>query len=286
MNIKLNNLNKDWWHTTYGIDKIWDKYKKYGEGVEIAVVDSGITLNESYFELSSIKGINSDGSGDFSDEKGHGTAIAGIIKANGTNLIGISPGSSLFICKYYKNLAKVDFLINALGKIPESSRVIVISSGFLPQDVNDNQLQTLTNKIGELSKTKLIFCAVGDDYNHTDNPFKRYPASFTDTIAIASVDDKGVVSDFSTKSNQISFAAPGEKFKVLDNNGNITEDSGTSFSTPFAGGVAALLMSIFPDKTNKQILDAIIKSLDKKDDPQLYGKGIINPLKAIDLLTN
>lgn len=279
--------NKDWYHSKYGITKIWEEYNKYGEDVNIAIVDSGIHVDNMYFENANIDGVRWDGNKDYIDQNGHGTKVASIIAANGPTLIGVAPKTNLFICKYYDRQPEVPQLLEALDHIPEKVDFIVISSGFLPQDLTAEQTKLLEDKIIRLSRTKLVICSVGDDYNHDDNPFIRYPAGFTSVISVASVNDQNYISEFSTKSNKIELAAPGEKVKVYDfQNQKIATEDGTSFSSPFVAGVLALIKSSYPHLTSQELIDIILKTLKSKTSKSLYGGGIIDPLAATQKIKN
>ena len=77
-------------------------------------------------------------------------------------------------------------------------------------------------------------------------------------------------------------------------NGTYGYLSGTSMATAYVAGAAAFLFSHFPDCTNNQIRNAIIKSTTKPPSipaeenfewNQQYGWGIVNVGKAYDLLT-
>ena len=62
---------------------------------------------------------------------------------------------------------------------------------------------------------------------------------------------------------------------------------GTSMATPHVAGVAALLWQARPDATVDQIELAIRQTSTRlEDDPLRYGDGLINPLAALQALTN
>ncbi len=64
-------------------------------------------------------------------------------------------------------------------------------------------------------------------------------------------------------------------------NGKMGMKSGTSFSSPLIAGATACLWQANPDKTNMQIIDAIIRSADKIKKPDVkYGYGIPDFYKA------
>jgi subtilisin family serine protease len=283
--------NLDWWHTTFGICDIWEKYDTKGGGVEVAILDSGIApqvpgkMYGNFFDYDNISGIGINGSAVYNDTAGHGTMIASIIAGNG-DMLGVAPDCKLFACRYYEKDPDVEALIKGIGQIPERIGFVVISSSFLRDNVSEDQQARLQTAIQSLATRALIFCSVGDDFNHYDSPYNRLPAAFRDfTLGVASVGGQRTASKFSTRSNCIALAAPGENMRAVDfKRDGIYPVNGTSFSTPFVAAVCALAKAAKPALTLQQIKTALVASLDPAGDPQLYGSGIINPLGMFERL--
>jgi subtilisin family serine protease len=64
---------------------------------------------------------------------------------------------------------------------------------------------------------------------------------------------------------------------------SITTASGTSFSCPLTGGVAALVMEAHPDWTVMQVREAMMMTASDPDTPDnAYGWGIVNAMAAIN----
>ena len=85
-----------------GADKFGER-GKYGEGVTIAVIDTGADVNHSDLKdrIVGVKNFTSDdkyNQGNVTDYVGHGTHTSGIIGANG-NIIGVAPKCNLLILK-------------------------------------------------------------------------------------------------------------------------------------------------------------------------------------------
>merc|ERR1719323_454820 len=63
---------------------------------------------------------------------------------------------------------------------------------------------------------------------------------------------------------------------------------GTSQACPHVAGVAALVWSHFPNCSNNQIRNVLLKSADDHGDPgwdSKYGHGVVNAKAAFDLLS-
>jgi serine protease AprX len=64
-------------------------------------------------------------------------------------------------------------------------------------------------------------------------------------------------------------------------------DNGTSAATPVAAGVAALLLSVFPDATPDDLLDALVRGATRTGNDDWgpnFGRGIINAASACAIL--
>jgi len=81
----------------------------------------------------------------------------------------------------------------------------------------------------------------------------------------------------------VHIAAPGAEILSTWLGGDFREASGTSMATPEVAGVAALVLSVDPDISMKDLRERLLKSVDKLD--ALAGKvssgGRINAAKAV-----
>ena len=285
--INSNTLSEkkfDWWHEKFDIPKVWELLGTQGEGTRVTVIDSGLDPNSEYFKYTDV-----DGTGvvdeKYIDTFGHGTCVASIICGNGDSFIGIAPQASLYVIKFYNSYPpKPSDLIKALEKVPKDSASVVISSGFLKQDITNEEFEQMNKAIKSVSEHSLVICSVGDDYNHDDNPFQRYPSAYQETLSIASINEQGEISLFSTKSSKVSLSAPGENVKMININNKLSTGSGTSFSAPFIAGLVALIKSKHKNYKPSDIAEKLISHCEPKKDQLLYGAGIINPIKTIKQL--
>jgi subtilisin family serine protease len=84
-----------------------------------------------------------------------------------------------------------------------------------------------------------------------------YPASLAKVMGVASTNDADVLSNFSNYGTNVAWiAAPGEAIVSTYPFGTYAAAWGTSFSTPFAAGTAALLAESSSSISNSQAADA------------------------------
>ncbi len=120
------------------------------------------------------------------------------------------------------------------------------------------------------------------------------PADGDSVLAVGAVDSNGIITGFSshgpTGDGRIKpeVMAMGSGVYVASTSGNeYTTASGTSFSGPLTGGVAALLVGAVPSASNMDIFEALKMTANNADNPDnQYGWGIINVLAAYNYLRN
>ncbi len=118
------------------------------------------------------------------------------------------------------------------------------------------------------------------------------PADGDEVIAVGSVDQCGEYSGFSsqgpTADGRIKpdITAMGQGTFVLNPDGKIRQGNGTSFSCPVIAGFMACLLQAQPTASRKELYEALIRSADRYDSPDmLFGYGIPSAPKAFELLT-
>ena len=117
----------------YGVEmhqapEIWEHGEK-GNGVVVAVLDTGIDMNHPDLKENIIGGRNFTPEGwsedNFRDGNGHGTHVAGTICANG-KIKGVAPESKILVCKvldstgsgnYHSIIAGLKYATNWVGQM-------------------------------------------------------------------------------------------------------------------------------------------------------------------------
>ncbi len=117
-------------------------------------------------------------------------------------------------------------------------------------------------------------------------------------LTVANVDRQSNLSNTGFGDETIDIGAPGTAMEVLGDNG-VTNDSGTSLSTPYVSGAVSLLYSLpcnklisgaknNPAETTILMKDFILSGVDKKIslESKLFSGGRLNVEKSMNLIDN
>ena len=227
----------------------------------IAVIDSGIDfthpdlINNQWTNPS--PSANGDRHGwDFvadnaevKDEQGHGTAVAGIIAAEGNNSLGVSGvmwRASLMSLRVLDNTGTGDIAsaVEAIDyAVAHGAHVINLSWG-----TTGNSLALKDAMERALRRNVVVVCSAGNSGQNLDqNPY--YPASFDlkDLIVVAATDNFDQPASWSNWSaRRITVAAPGTNILTTQRGGDYWTVTGTSAAAPVVTGVAGLLARRWP----------------------------------------
>ncbi len=232
LNMTMVGANMAWAQTT-------------GTAIRVAVIDTGIDLDHpDLFE--NIKGqvniIKPKKSGD--DDSGHGTHVAGIVAAadNLIGVIGVGPEIHLFAVKVLdkKGRGWLSNLIDGLNWcINNDIQVINMSLGSL----EDNP--SFYEAVRSAFSAGIALVAAAGNFGLESGEIS-YPARYSETIAVSSVDQFGNFDPYSSSGAEIDLAAPGVDVKSTFINGFYALMSGTSMATPHVTGTVALILSTIP----------------------------------------
>lgn len=212
------------------------------------------------------------GNGDVTERAEHGTHVAGIIGAVRKNKKGMDGIANNVIIMPIRSVPMGDEKDKDIANgiryaVDNGARIINMSFGknYSPNEkyVNDAVLYAK-------EKGVLLVHAAGND-NKDTNYYYNYPtalmldgsiaSNWIEVGAIAPKKDKELVAEFSNYGNfSIDIFAPGVDIYSTIPDNKYKNNSGTSMAAPVVSGVAALLLSHFPDLTPEQIIEIIIES--------------------------
>jgi len=223
------------------------------------------------------------------DENSHGTHVAGTIVALQNNEIGV-----VGVIRNGQTKMHISKVFPADGGVPTST----IIDGF--QSCVDNGSNVINMSLGGGGFTSSFASAIADaeddgiltfaSSGNTYGSGLQYPASYEFVIAVASITENYVRSDFSTYNDEVDICAPGSSVLSTVPGGGYSSYSGTSMACPHAAGVAALVWSHYPSMANevlRDILEDTARDLGSTVGYDVeYGHGLIDAKAAFDAVTN
>jgi membrane-anchored mycosin MYCP len=274
-----------------------------GEGVKVAVVDTGIAGTNPQLRGAVMGGRDFTGSGgDYeADSDGHGTFVASIIAAKPSahdGMAGIAPGVGLLV---YREAGcdvpaggNEDSMAAAVNQaVRDGARVINIS-----QDGYQADSKLRAAVMNAYEKNVVIVTSAGNygdsDAQTQDASGKTvdygtdpviYPASYAPyVLAVGAVDQNSAVAPWSETGGYVGVTAPGVGVGGLLPDGAEYTDDGTSFSAPYVAAVAALVISKHPTlsaETVIKVLEATAGDGSGMHWTASDGWGEVNPAAAI-----
>ncbi|MBK6042943.1 S8 family serine peptidase [Streptomyces sp. MBT55] len=279
--------SKQWYLSAMQTEDMWKVTT--GEGIKVAVIDSGVNSSTPSLQGQVLKGIDAtEAPGDETDDySGHGTTMAEMIAGTGKGggLKGLAPGAKILpmriaLGEFEKEKPSITIqdTANAIRAAADSdARIISMSFGSFYTSPQQHE----AIKYAE-SKGKLLFAAVGNE-GHKQNK-QGYPAAYPEVVGVASADRAGKVSYFSQHAGTADLASPGSDVPSWCDNSfksYCDGDGGTSAATAVASASAALVWSLHPDWTANQVLNVLFDTAgrDWKDGERskYLGHGLIRP---------
>lgn len=234
----------DWGLSIHGIPDSWLTAGK-GEGIVVGVADTGRPDHE---DLDVAYAANFTESVTDKDRQGHSSHVCGTIAAreNGKGVVGVAPKATLITAKVLGDDGSGDSLGVARGVdwlVRKGANIINMSLGG-PHDKN------IASAVRDaVAAGVLVICAAGNEGEMRDRRGRLvntvgYPARLPETLAVASYNKLAKLSDYSSRGKEVDVAFPGENILSCWPGNRYRRISGTSMASPFATGVAALLLGL------------------------------------------
>lgn len=228
------------------------KSKQSGNGIRVAVLDTGLDLQHPDFAGRTITPQSFVPGEAPQDGHGHGTHCCGTScgpKAPaGSRRYGIAFEAELFVGKVLSNQGSgpdTNILAGISWALRNNCRVISMSLG-----ANIQTVSAAYEAVGRraLAAGTLIVAAAGNNASRRfGNPgFVGVPANSPSILAVAALDSQLQIADFSARSNpaaggQVDIAAPGvDVYSSWPLPTRYKSISGTSMATPHVAGISAL----------------------------------------------
>ncbi|MFG1703410.1 type VII secretion-associated serine protease mycosin [Nonomuraea sp. M3C6] len=270
-------IAESWAQRRLNLQSVWHLTR--GEGVTVAVIDSGVDETHPQLRLAGKADLSGTG---YRDCVGHGTAVAGIIAGqprDGVPFYGVAPGVRLLSIKESNDTrGEVSVLAKAIQTAAdEGADVINVSI----QAFDQPDLKAAVNYA--LGRDVVIVAAAGNQEKDDGTSTPWYPAAYDGVLAVGSATPEGGRSTFSSP-NAVAVLAPGQDLSsTWTGRGYQSKLEGTSYAAPYVAGVAALVRSRFPKLNQLQVRRRIALTADGASGKGT-GAGMVNPLLAVTMV--
>lgn len=254
-----------------------------GDGVVVAVVDTGVNSKQPELSGNLLPGYDNNlGLNGWSDDDGHGTAMASIIAAHGTSAasgtLGIAPKAKLLPVKVGvsgDNLTASGVTAGIYWAVDHGAKVINLSLAGGETRFEDEALR------GALAADVVVVAGVG---NRPEDTKVGFPAAYPGVVAVAGVDQSGGHAEVSVTGPEVVLSAPAVDIVAPRHDLLYGSGTGTSDAAAIVSGVVALVRAKYPNLSAREVVHrltatAIDKGPPGRDDE--YGYGIVNPVAAL-----
>ena len=278
-----------------------------GQGVTVAVVDSGVNTGNAHLPAGTVvlpgtSFVPGDPTPDGrTDTFGHGTGVAGIIAARpikgiDSGMIGAAPAAKILPVRVFSSDPPEpepgDFpptgARTAAGIRWAADHGADVINVSLSAPANNTALVEMKNAVEHAQKKGVVVVASsGDSRDGTSIESARYPASYPGVLGVSATNAEGVVDDYSVHGDQVDVSAPGSNVLLtFHGNGDCQTNATpqTSWAAPFVSALAAQLVELFPRESPEEIGYRITSTAQRpvagaRDADQ--GWGLIQPYEAL-----
>lgn len=253
-----------------------------GQGVRVAVVDTGIDYNHTDLKANYKGGVSFvPGATTPLDDHGHGTHCAGTIAAtiNGAGVVGVAPSASLYAVKVLDSSGNGAYsqIISGIDWCVQNKMHIVSMS--LGGSGGSTALQSICNTAW--TKGLLLVAAAGNSGAPTPPATSTvgYPGKYQNVIAVSAIDTANALASFSSRGPEVDLCAPGVNVLSTTKGGGYGNMSGTSMACPHVSGAAAVVWGAHRFGTNEQIWNLLAYYVDNLGAPGWdanFGYGRVN----------
>lgn len=229
-------MGEQWFHALIGTARAWAASR--GQGVRVAVVDSGVGPHP---DLAVVAGKDfTGGDGQWSDQYGHGTHVAGLCCARADNDLGgagVAPMADVLSARVLRSNGQGTLDAIAAGVVwsaDQGAKVINLSLG------GQSGTRSLQEALAYASERgALLVCAAGND----GSTRALYPAAYDDCLSVAASGPSDQRSAFTNRASTVDISAPGESILSSCLGGGYCMMDGTSMAAPIVSGAAALVFA-------------------------------------------
>jgi subtilisin family serine protease len=210
----------------------------------------------------------------------HGTHVAGVVGAvmdNSMGVAGIAQAQLMAVKVMNDSGEGTDATVSSgiRWAVDNGADIITMSLGV------DGLSTTLSNAINYASSHGVVMVAAS---GNSASSVVSYPAAYPKVIAVGAVDNRDEPARFSNYGTGLDVMAPGESIYSTQAGSSYQYLSGTSTAAPFVAGIAALMLTVNPALTPKEIgmtINNTATDIRSSGYDENSGWGIVNAFRAI-----
>jgi subtilisin family serine protease len=296
------------------VDDAWNYTT--GEGIKVAIIDTGVDLNHPDLQGNLLTGYDATGGSSSGNQTGnaHGTACAGIVAAKANNnkgTAGVAYNAKIIPIRIFVGVSTNDNWVASGINWAWQNGADVLSNSYGGGSYSSTIESAINNAVnnGRNGKGSVVLFSSGND-----NGSVSFPSTVGNAISVGAssmCDERKTPTSCDGESwwgsnfgNSLDIVAPGVKIYTTDisgsagyNSGNYKSDfNGTSSACPNAAGVVALILSADPSLTQQEAREILERNTDKVNGYNYsnnsnqpngtwnneVGYGRINALRAVE----
>ncbi|MFG3688062.1 S8 family serine peptidase [Micromonospora sp. NPDC047740] len=270
-----------------------------GEGVTVAVIDTGIRTDHKALRGRATEGTDFLGETDQNESwyGRHGTSMA-------SSVLDVAPAAKVLGLRAIRDDEDPDFQtwleqMESYGENPEKEKREGLALERAIRAATDKGAKVISMSLGSesgfasyvddqaeaiayaLSKGVVVIAAAGNEGDELNE--LSYPAAYPGVIAVGAATPQGTRAEFSQVHNYVDVVTPGVEIYSAYMSGGRKKVQGTSSATALAAGVAALIVSKYPDLSPRQVEQLLQRTASthrKGHNPQT-GYGMVDAEAAL-----
>jgi subtilisin family serine protease len=297
---------EQWVLDALNVPAAWQQSQSQGQGVIVAVIDSGVAPDVSDLAGSVITGPDLTGVGTPPTNPGwgiHGTWMASLIAGHGhdgdNGILGVAPRAKVLSIRVITDMADPGYARYEREPASRSWHQLAEAIRYAVA----HRAGVISMSLGYSTASRAVRLALQDALNHDvvvvassgnsgdtagadgkgHAPYS-YPANYPGVLGVAAVNMAGAPAPFSSENLSVQVAAPGVQVPAQGNDGQYWLVSGTSPACALTAGVAALIKSSYPHLSPALVRKAITSTTQNRpprgyDD--LVGFGTVDAAAAL-----
>ncbi len=261
----IATINESQTNPSWGLDRIdqagssLDKtysYQVAGKDVNAYIIDTGIVTNHVDFGSRAVSGYDAvDNDNDAADCNGHGTHVAGTV---GGTKYGVAKEVNLIAVRVLgcSGSGSYSGVIKGIEWVTKNHKKPAVANMSLGGPVSQALEDAMKASI-QAGVTYVV--AAGNEKTDACN---SSPSRLAEAITVGSIEKNDKRSSFSNWGTCLDVFAPGtDILSAWYTSSTATNTiSGTSMAAPHVAGVAALVLSVEPDRSPAEVADIIVKN--------------------------